>query len=184
MQHLPNRIRNAAWATLSRIVIVALVVVVALTVLNHQPADAALGNQGTPVRCYTSGSLSAGTTQFMTCVSAAPPSFVSSQRVPAGYYFLVTDIFVTPLGGSTGSATVAFYLFDAYSTSGRASSYTYRSVDGQSSGQHFTTPLYVLTPDHRLEIQAFGANQQSFEIRITGLLVNNVTYLPITRNGS
>jgi hypothetical protein len=159
-----------------------LMLAVAISQINLIPAKASLGNQGIPVRCYISGSVTAGTSQFMTCVSAAAPYFVSSQRVPSGYYFLVTDVFVTPATGGTGDTPVGFYLYDAYGTSSRASSYVFRSVDGASYGQHFIVPLYVLTADHRLEVQAFGGNATSFEIRMTGLLVNSVTYLPMLYN--
>ena len=158
--------------------VLIIIMAFAISQLNLIPAKAALGNQGIPVRCYISGSVAAATSQFMTCVSAASPYFVSSQRVPTGYYFLVTDVFVTPSTGGTGNTPVGFYLFDAYGTSSRASSYTFRSIDGASYGQHFNVPFYVLTADHRLEVQAFAANATSFEIRITGLLVNSVTYLP------
>lgn len=146
-------------------------------------ARADVGNQGIPVRCYeTSGGISPGTTVFMTCVNSGSNLFVSSQRVPSGYYFLVTDVFVTPLSGANGNATVTFYFFDAYGTSGRASSYTFRSVDGASYGQHFTVPMYVLPADHRIEIQAFNANTVDFDIRVTGLLTTNVDYLPLVVN--
>ena len=157
------------------------IILLAFVITQWKPekVQAALGNQGIPVRCYnTTGGLSAGTTTFLTCVTPVSPSFVSSQRVPAGYFFLVTDVFVTPLSGGTGNTPVSFYLFDAYATSGRASSYTFRSIDGASYGEHFNLPLYVLTEDHRLEVQAFNANAASFDIRITGMLVNNVSYLP------
>jgi len=153
-----------------------------VTWIANGSARAALGNQGIPVRCYISGTMAPGTTQFLTCVSAAPPGFVGSQRVPDGYYFLVTDILVTPSGGTTGNAPVDFYLFDAYGTSSRASLIHFRSVDGATYGEHFTAPMYVLSADHRLEVQAFNANATSFDIRVNGLLTTNVDYLPMVLN--
>ena len=89
---------------------------------------------------------------------------------------------MTPYGGSTGNATVGFYLFNAYATSGPAETNFFRSVDGQTFGEHFVSPMFVLLPDHRLEVVGFNSNQQTFDIRVTGLLVNNVTYLPVLRN--
>lgn len=139
---------------------------------------AALGNQGAPVRCYIGGQLAAAETYFMTCTTPANPNFVSNQRVPSGYYFLVTDVFVTPVSGGAGNTPVGFYLYDAYGTNSRSSSYAFRSIDGASYGQHFNMPLYVLTADHRLEVAAFGGNAAAFEIRVTGMLVNNVSYVP------
>jgi hypothetical protein len=67
---------------------------------------------------------------------------------------------------------------DAYGANSHASPYTYCSIDGASVGEHFYMPLYVLTADHRLEVHAFNANAATFDIRITGMLVNNVSYLP------
>jgi hypothetical protein len=143
-------------------------------------ARAALGNQGVPVRCYTtSAGIAPGGDLFLTCVPAAAPGFVSSQRVPDGYYFLVTDVMVTPQTSGTSAKSVDFYLFDAYGTNSRASDYHFRSVDGASFGQHFSTPLYTLPADHRLEVQAFNANSVGFDIYVKGLLVNNVNYLPL-----
>jgi hypothetical protein len=147
----------------------------------NQMAKAALGNEGYPVRCYgDSSGVAPGEDIFLTCITpSGAPNFVSSQRVPSGYYFYITDIVVTPFSGAAGSANITFYLFDAYGASSRASLNTYRSVDGQTLGEHFTSPLYVLTADHRLEVQAFNANQQTFEIRVYGILTTNMTYLPL-----
>ncbi len=154
-----------------------------ITQLKPEKVQAALGNQGIPVRCYAPlSSISPGITKFMTCVNSGT-NLMGSSRVPSGYYFLVTDVFVTPLSGGPGTANVTFYLFDAYGTSSRASSYTFRSTDGASYGQHFTVPLYVLPYDHRLEVQAFNANNVAFDIRITGLLVTNFTYVPSIISG-
>jgi hypothetical protein len=168
---------------LIRMAIMGLVVVLVglgATWLVSGNARAALGNQGVPVRCYTSSAgVAPGGDIFLTCVPAAPPGFVSSQRVPTGYYFLVTDVMVTPQASTTTAERVDFYLFDAYGTNSRSSSYHFRSVDGASSGQHFSVPLYTLTADHRLEVQAFNANDVGFDIYVTGLLVNNVNYLPL-----
>lgn len=168
---------------LIRMAIIGLVVILVglgATWLVSGTARAALGNQGIPVRCYTSsGGIAPGDDVFLTCVPAAPPSFVGSQRVPDGYYFLVTDVMVTPLANTTSAERVDFYLFNAYGTNSRSSLYHFRSVDGATSGQHFNVPLYTLTPDHRLEVQAFNANAVSFNIYVTGLLTNNVNYLPL-----
>lgn len=160
--------------------VLVLIVGLGATWLVNGPARAALGNQGIPVRCYvTSAGVAPGGDIFPTCVSASLPGFVDSQRVPDGYYFLVTDVLFTPHSSTTGPEKVDFYLFDAYGTNGRSSSYHFRSVDGATAGQHFTVPLYTLTPGHRLEIQAFNANDVDFDIYVTGLLVTNVDYLPV-----
>ena len=160
------------------LVITIVLLAFGISQIKTENVKAALGNEGIPVRCYAPlSSISPGITKFMTCVNAGS-NLMGSSRVPLGYYFLVTDVFVTPLSGGPGTANVTFYLFDAYGTDSRASSYTFRSNDGASFGEHFNVPLYVLPYDHRLEIQAFNANNVAFDIRITGLLVTNFTYVP------
>jgi len=171
--------RNRFYQFLFMVVLVILLAI-GIGQLKTGNVQAALGNQGIPVRCYpVGGGLPAGTTQFLTCVTPGTNLMVSGQRVPSGYYFLVTDVFVTPSTGGTGNTPVGFYLYDAYAISSRASLYFFRSIDGASYGEHFTVPLYVLPADHRLEIQAFNANAAAFDIRVTGLLVTNVAYTPI-----
>lgn len=162
------------------IILMVLLVGLGATWMVNGPARAALGNQGIPVRCsFTSAGIAPGDDKFLTCLSAAQPSFVGSQRVPDNYYFMVTDILVTPNTSVTSATRIEFYLFDAYGTNSRSSLYHIRSVDSATFGQHFTVPLYVLTSGHRLEVQAFNANATSFDIYVTGLLVTNVNYLPV-----
>jgi hypothetical protein len=174
---------NTMKHMLIRIVVIAMLVLLVgmgtLWIANG-PAKAALGNQGIPVRCHvTSSGIAPGATSFLSCATASPPYFVSGQRVPDNYYFLVTDVMASPQASTTGAVRTEFYLYDAYGINSRASTYHFRSVDGATFGEHFTTPLYVLTPDHRLEVQAFNANAAAFDIYVTGLLVTNVSYLPL-----
>ena len=170
------------WNQLMFIVLVVVLVIIGIILLPPDNAQASLGNQGIPVRCYVSGSIAPGTTVFLNCITPISPSFVGAQRVPDGYYFLVTDIFVTPVSGGAGNTPVGFYLYNAYGETSRESLYNFRSIDGASYGEHFTSPFYVLVADHRLEVQASNANATSFEIRVTGLLVTNVTYLSLISN--
>jgi len=143
-------------------------------------AQAALGNQGIPARCYNIGFTSSF---FLTCVtpSGSPVSFVSSQRVPDGYYFLITDIVVTPTSGVSGNV-VDFNLEDAYGASSIQSINHFRTLDGNTFGQHYTAPMWVLLPDHRLGVVAQAANQLNFDIRVNGFLVTNINYLPLILN--
>jgi hypothetical protein len=151
------------------------------------PAQAALGNSGVPVRCAPSGSeIPVGEARFLDCVAADGTSFTDGQRVPSGYYLLVTDIVVT----SSWSGIVAdryLSLYDAYGDASRAYALEMSSgppVDPSLSqvptfGLHFTTPYMVLPADHRLEgVNELGSGS-NIKVYVSGLLVTNVTYLPL-----
>jgi hypothetical protein len=140
-------------------------------------ADAAFANVGIPVRCYNIGFSSPIT---LTCVT--PPgsgvSFVGSQSVPNGYYFLVTDVMFTPEGGA-GDAVIDFDLQDAYGASSIQSINHFRNLGGVTFGQHFNAPMWVLLATHYLKVVANAANQQNLEIRVNGFLVTNLQYVPV-----
>ena len=155
-----------------------ILLIVGIVLLAPAHAEAAFANTGIPARCYD---ISFSSNFFMTCVTpqGSATSFVSSQRVPTGYYFLVTDIMVSPLGGTAGNALTDFDLEDTYSTSGIQSITHFRNLEGSTYGQHFNAPMWVLLPDHRLQVVVSSGNQQNFDIRINGFLVTNLNYLPV-----
>ena len=164
-----------------RVLLVAggvIVLILGIFLLTPTRAKATFANLGIPARCYGSFTTTA---DFLTCVppSGAETSFVGAQRVPAGYYFLVTDVMVTPLGGTTGDALTDFSLEDCYGTSNIQSINRFRNLEGATYGQHFNAPMWTLLPDHRLQVVVNGGSQQAFEIRVNGLLVTNINYLPM-----
>ncbi len=165
-------LRIALLASLTALLILAGVL------LAPSQAKAAFANVGIPARCYNIGFSSS---LFLTCVT--PPgsgvSFVSSQRVPSGYFFLVTDVMVTPVGGTTGDATTDFYLEDCYGDASIQSINHFRNLEGATYGQHFNAPMWVLLADHRLQVVTQAANQQNFDIRVNGFLVTNINYMPV-----
>ncbi len=140
-------------------------------------AQAAIANTGLPVRCYNIGFSSS---MFLTCVT--PPgsgvSFSGSQRVPVGYYFVVTDVLVTPVGG-TATAVTDFYLEDCYGDANIQSINHFRHLGGETYSEHFTAPMWVLLADHRLQTVAQVANEQNYDIRVNGMLVTNLNYLAV-----
>jgi hypothetical protein len=165
-----------------RIVLLAggiIVLILGIILLTPARADASLGNTGIPARCYNIGFSSSIT---LTCLtpSGSATSFVSGQRVPTGYYFLVTDIMITPNSGTTSSdALVDFDLKDAYGAGSLQSSNHFRNFEGGTFGQHFNAPMWVLLPDHYLLAVTRAGNLQTFEIRVNGLLVTNINYIPL-----
>ena len=166
-----------------RHLVMMLLVFAALFVLGaggSDPAHAAIGNRGIPVRCFTPGAgVVAGNSAFMTCFAADGTPFSGNQRVPAGYYLLVTDVIVTPRSGTATSGVTEVSVFDAYGTTSRQSQFFLRSTTTGSYAHTFAVPYLVLQADHRLEIVAAGINPFSVDVRVTGLLTNHVAYLPV-----
>jgi hypothetical protein len=167
----------------TRHLLVALVIVLALfmfTADGLHPARAAMGNRGVPVRCFAPGAgVAAGGSAFMTCYAADGTGFAGNQRVPSGYYLLVTDVIVTPRAGSATSGATEVSVFDAYGTNSRQSQFYLRSSTTDSYGHTFAVPYLVLSADHRLEIVAPAANAYTVDVRATGLLVTNVMAMPL-----
>jgi hypothetical protein len=157
----------------------ALLIVLGIAWLSPARAEAALGNTGVPARCYNIGWNGSGF--YLTCTT--PPgsgvSFVGSQRVPAGYYFMITDLWATPASGTTTDGVTDFYLQDCYSEASIQSVNHFRNLEGATYGQHFNAPMWVLLADHRLQVVPQAANQQNFEIRVNGFLVTNLNYIPL-----
>lgn len=146
------------------------------------PARAAMGNRGVPVRCYAD-QLKPAESKFLTCKAADGTAFTGNQRVPAGYYLLVTDIVIIPDAGTDTSGIVSIVIYDAYGTSSHASSITARSGTMDGFGYHFHTPYFVLEEGHRIEASPWWFNSHWAAARVTGILTNNVTYLPVTSDG-
>jgi hypothetical protein len=145
-----------------------------------KPVKALLGNIGTPVEGYMGGSLAPGNNYFMTCFTPSGPNFTdSNQRVPDGYYFLVTGITITPDAGTTINAVTDVDIYDAYGTNNRRTFITLRGVTTATYGVQYTVPYFVLTGGHRLEIVNASYSQFPVMVRVTGLLVTNVNYLPM-----
>ncbi len=169
----------------SSIVKVSLVVVLALVVVGlggptSGRAAASLGNSGVPVRCFTPGAgVTAGNSAFFTCYAADGTGFSGNQRVPPGYYLAVTDVLVSPRAGAALSGVTEISLFDAYGTASRQSQFYLRSAETSTYGHTFAVPYLVLRPDHRLEVVAAGFNAYSVDVRITGVLVTNLQWLPM-----
>jgi len=166
---------------LMRIIFLAggvILLILGVTLLAPARAEAAFANVGVPARCYNIGFSS---NFFLTCVtpSGSGVSFVSGQRVPTGYYFLVTDIMVTPQGGTSGDAITDFDLEDAYGDTSVQSINHFRNLEGATYAQHFNAPMWVLLADHRLQVVTHAANQQQFDLRVNGFLVTNLNYVPV-----
>jgi hypothetical protein len=144
------------------------------------PALASMGNRGVPVRCFAPGSgITAGNAAFMTCYAADGTSFAGNQRVPSGYYLLLTDVLVSPRAGSSTTGVTEISVYDAYGTSGRQSQILLRSTRTDTYGYTFASPYLVLSADHRLEIVSAGVSAFPVDVRASGLLVNSAVAVPL-----
>jgi len=146
--------------------------------LKTDNVEAALGNQGIPVRCSLSNAgVNAGESDFMVCRTPVSPVFTEYQRVPSGYYFIVTDILVTPLYAGTDPVSTDITLYDFYDGLSYEY-YRFRGVGAESFGEHFNMPLLVLPAEHSLHVSGKITNTGFVDVRVTGMLVTNATYVP------
>ena len=165
----------------------AIVVIVGglLAAAGSSPASAGLGNSGVPVRCFKPGpSIAPGGAAFLNCVAADGTSFAEGQRVPTGYYLAVTDVLVTPDAGNATTGITDVTVYDAYGTNSRQSSFRLRDTTASSFGFKWFAPYLVLTAGHRLEITNANISAFSAEVRISGVLVTNLSSLPLVLGGS
>jgi len=146
-------------------------------------ARAALGNNGVPVRCEIEieggAPLDPGYGTFFNCVASDGTLFNDGgQQVPKGYYFLVTDILVTPIHPHS-TQTAGYIKFSLRDKEGEIIEYSmdFEDLSGNTISEHFTAPYFVLLANHKL----WGGNWSDFAVRmyISGLLVTNLNYLPV-----
>lgn len=133
------------------------------------PAQAQLGNTGVPVHC-AAGVLSS--TQTFACGAADGTAFVNN-RVPTGYYFMVTDIIIAPINSTDVQADIQTE--DAGNTF--VNDVLIQTTTFGSQGQHFTTPALVLPAQYRL--RAATLNGGGYLGQVYGLLTRNLTYMPL-----
>jgi hypothetical protein len=170
-------IRKGFWLAVLMVLIVAGWAAV-------KPVQAYLGNTGVPVRCIRATPLSPGFRNYLPCVPANGPEFTdSNQRVPDGYYFLVTDITIIPDGGTDVEAITDVYVHSSHGESERVTSIRLRNVTTASYGISYRVPYLVLPAGHRLELVNDAVSQKGVSARISGILVTNVNFLPMVATG-
>jgi hypothetical protein len=134
------------------------------------PAQAQLGNSGVPVHC--NAIVLSMTPQTLSCSAADGTAFVNN-RVPAGYYLMVTDVIIVP----SSSADVIADIEADDASNAYASDVAVQTNSFASQGQHFTTPALVLPAQYRLK--ATSLNGGGFLAQVFGLLTRNLTYMPL-----
>ena len=151
------------------ILVAALIVLVLLALAFWTPAQAQIGNLGVPVRCAAAVS----STPAVFACTAADGTVFANNRVPAGYYFHVTDIIIAP--SSTADTQADIQMEDAGNNS--TGDVLIQTSAFGTQGQHFTTPALVLPAQYRLRGLSFTAT--SYIAQVYGLLTKNVTYVPL-----
>lgn len=154
----------------------AILISLAMNPLNISHSEAATGNQGIPARCEAVFNL--GQAATFSCVSAGNVLFVDGQKVPTGFYFLVTDIVITPI--NTGNGTNLNQItFSVNNDTGQVLEISFNTNDRFSDRIHYTTPYIFLAGGEWLR----GVNPMtSFSrlwVYVSGILTTNVNYLPL-----
>jgi hypothetical protein len=163
-----------------RYLVIALVALLALRLVGthgSRSVQAAMGTRGVPVRCYNPGELlEPGDTHLLACVAADdwPDPFTA---VPSGHYLLVTDIFFTPLGGSTASGVTEITIWRVDATAQREFEVRLRATTADSLGKSFGAPYIVLREGDYLEVHVASSGSHDVMPHGSGLLVTNPAYL-------
>jgi len=165
---------------LTLVLSLSLVIVATLALaVGSGSAAAGVGNSGVPVRCFKPGaSIAPAGQSFLNCIASDGTPFAEGQRVPTGYYLLVMDVLITPDAGTAMAGITDLDIYDAYGTSNRQSSFRLRSNEAASFGFKWSAPYFVMPAGHRLEVTSAAFSDFGAEVRVSGLLVTNLDFLP------
>lgn len=163
----------------------AFIIVLVLVFLIFQTrVQAALGNVGYPITCLKSN-MTAGNTYNLSCFNEAlqgtfGESFI---QVPTGYYLLVADVLVTPHATcGLEKGLLQFYLYDSYtsgSTTYNEDGFPIRELDRETFAFSFQSPGLIVQATHFLRAETNSGNVCSVDLRVTGWLVTNLSFLPV-----
>ena len=107
-----------------------------------------------------------------TAVDGTP--FIDGEGVPEGKYLLITDIVVTTDGGTDAEAVFSVDLASLAGTVARQT-LRLRSTDN-------ATPYFVLRGGERLRVGNAWFSTEWVYVNVSGILVSNVNYVPLTLN--
>ena len=138
------------------------------------PVSAAIGNRGVPVYGRLTSPLPQSDSDRIKLYSA-DDSFNAITEVPAGKYLLVTDIEFTP---DAGTDTAALLHLTAV-VPNTSQSIVLRSTDASTHAINCTTPLLTVGPGQFIEISNAWFSDKWGYVHISGMLVDNVTYIPV-----
>lgn len=129
--------------------------------------------------CYHPGSVSAGETIVLTCYSFHPGDIGwGASGVPAGLYFVVTDVLLEPDTITVDTGDVGFTLWHSYNcedaSPGNSLSRRFRVVPNlQTTAWSFRAPTMLLAPGHCLRVTGSTGITVPIKVTITGFLTAN-----------
>ena len=134
---------------------------------------AALGNTGTPVWGNLSAPLPQTEQRYVRLFAADGTPFANGDTVPEGKYLIITDIVLTPDGGSDSAAVISVDL-----DTGRQA-LRLRSTDNGTLSLNYTTPYFILRGGERLRVTNAWFSGKWVYVNVSGVLVSNVNYIPL-----
>lgn len=155
------------------IIVAAVIVSLLATWLVAGPALASLGNRGVPVYGRLSGSVPQGEERFINFYAA--DGSLASDTIPDNKYLLITDIAFTPDGATDAAAVVSLDL----EVEGTGQNFRLRSSDNSTHSLHFTTPIMVAEGGRRVRVTNAWYSEKWVFVHVAGMLVDNVTYIPV-----
>ncbi|MBN2548919.1 MAG: hypothetical protein JXB15_07165 [Anaerolineales bacterium] len=155
--------------------------VLLILIASHLPvgeASAAVGNQGIPARCWVT--LNPGYSDYFYCEATGGVSFIGDSWVPTGYYFLVTDVVISPTGTSgTGATNFSSITVEDGATGHALYSIVQTTQDKYGGSFHYTTPYLVVESEDGLWAYQKDISSTRVSMYLSGLLTTNVNYLTL-----
>ncbi len=151
-----------------------------------QTTAAAMAPESYPQKCQAQ--ISAGEQEYLNCFSYGPgdPGWSGIDGVPDGFYFLVTDITITPYTqNDTGEYTFYFYHIGGCNTGVDGGSSLREFVplklvpSSQSWTAHYESPVLIVPQRSCLRVDGWASNTTDVYFRVTGYLTddpNNFRY--------
>jgi hypothetical protein len=161
---------------------IALIFFTASAILSAGTTWAQLGNRGIPVSCfeYPDFLSPGGSGSILRCYPAnSAIAFGGNTNVPTGYYFIVTDVLITPtsIADTTSSFDITLEINPV--TASIRENIRLRSIGTANFGEHFSVPYLVLSENEWLKASSASTAGKDVLVRVSGLLVNSVNYLPL-----
>ena len=144
-----------------------------------QTTAAAATIEAHPQHCGHPLTITAGETLVLSCFSHHPGDTTWAENgVPAGHYFVVTDVLLDPSTNTTDTGDVGFTLWHSSDcttgTPGNFLSRSFRVVpDLQTTVWSFRAPMMILAPGHCLRVTGDIGITVAIEVDVTGYLTTN-----------
>lgn len=148
---------------------------------------AASAAEAIPYRCIATSVLSTGTTDYLDCYKTTDGSgslWNDVNGVPEGYFFLVTDVTITPITSDISGGVVRVTLTQFSGCDNGVPGHTgfnfagadYKlAPDLSTFSDHYRTPAYILPGGHCLQAGSYAVNTHDVQMYVLGYLTSNPT---------